>query len=119
MSSDTVPPVSAEAAASAALPSLDDALAFVREHAGDARLSTGEPLIEHAQGTAFIVSRLNVDPPAVLAAALFNLAPHLDDPEGALEARFGAEVAKLVFDVRKLLRLGTVSLRAAQHAVPE
>ncbi|MCP3714939.1 bifunctional (p)ppGpp synthetase/guanosine-3',5'-bis(diphosphate) 3'-pyrophosphohydrolase [Paraburkholderia sp. CNPSo 3281] len=119
MSSDTVPPASAVSANTGALPSLDDALAFVREHAGDARLSTGEPLIEHAQGTAFIMSRLNVDPPAVLAAALFNLAPHLDDPEGALEARFGAEVAKLVFDVRKLLRLGTVSLRAAQHAVPE
>ncbi|MCX5538614.1 bifunctional (p)ppGpp synthetase/guanosine-3',5'-bis(diphosphate) 3'-pyrophosphohydrolase [Paraburkholderia sp. CNPSo 3076] len=119
MSSDTVPPDPAVSADSRALPSLDDALAFVREHAGDARLSTGEPLVEHAQGTAFIMSRLNVDPPAVLAAALFNLAPHLDDPEGALEARFGAEVAKLVFDVRKLLRLGTVSLRAAQHAVPE
>ncbi|MEX3946592.1 bifunctional (p)ppGpp synthetase/guanosine-3',5'-bis(diphosphate) 3'-pyrophosphohydrolase [Paraburkholderia sp. EG287B] len=119
MSSDTVPPAPAVSADTGALPSLDDALAFVREHAGDARLSTGEPLIEHAQGTAFIMSRLNVDPPAVLAAALFNLAPHLDDPENALEARFGAEVAKLVFDVRKLLRLGTVSLRAAQHAVPE
>ncbi|WP_069268190.1 RelA/SpoT family protein [Paraburkholderia nodosa] len=119
MSSDTVPPSPAVTADPGALPSLDDALAFVREHAGDARLSTGEPLIEHAQGTAVIMSRLNVDPPAVLAAALFNLAPHLDEPEGALEARFGAEVAKLVFDVRKLLRLGTVSLRAAQHAVPE
>ncbi|MCP3725982.1 bifunctional (p)ppGpp synthetase/guanosine-3',5'-bis(diphosphate) 3'-pyrophosphohydrolase [Paraburkholderia sp. CNPSo 3272] len=119
MSSDTVPPAPAVSADTGALPSLDDALAFVREHAGDARLSTGEPLIEHAQGTALIMSRLNVDPPAVLAAALFNLAPHLDDPERALEARFGAEVAKLVFDVRKLLRLGTVSLRAAQHAVPE
>ncbi|QGZ54362.1 RelA/SpoT family protein [Paraburkholderia acidiphila] len=119
MSSDTVPPAPAVSADTGALPSLDDALAFVREHAGDARLSTGEPLIEHAQGTASIMSRLNVDPPAVLAAALFNLAPHLDDPEAMLEARFGAEVAKLVFDVRKLLRLGTVSLRAAQQAVPE
>ncbi|RAR52404.1 GTP pyrophosphokinase [Paraburkholderia unamae] len=119
MSSDTVPPAPALPADSVALPSLDDALAFVREHAGDARLSTGEPLIEHAQGTASIMGRLNVDPPAVLAAALFNLAPHLDDPEAMLEARFGAEVAKLVFDVRKLLRLGSVSLRAAQQAMPE
>ncbi|WP_233862943.1 RelA/SpoT family protein [Paraburkholderia adhaesiva] len=98
------------------LPSIDDTLAFVREHAGDARLSTGEMLIEHAQGTAAIMGGLNVDPPAVLAAALFNIAPHLDDPETTLEARFGPDVTKLVFDVRKLLRLGTVSLRAAQHA---
>ncbi|WP_321814622.1 MULTISPECIES: bifunctional (p)ppGpp synthetase/guanosine-3',5'-bis(diphosphate) 3'-pyrophosphohydrolase [unclassified Paraburkholderia] len=120
MSSDTLPPVPAEVPASVRLPSLDDTLAFVREHAGDARLSTGEPLVEHAQGTASIMSRLNVDPPAVLAAALFNIAPHLDDPEATLEARFGAEVAKLVFDVRKLLRLGSVSVRAAaQHVVPE
>ena len=119
MSSDTVPPAPAVSADTGALPSLADALAFVRQHAGDARLSTGEPLFEHAQGTATIMGRLNVDPPAVLAAALFNLAPHLDDPEATIEARFGAEVTKLVLDVRKLLRLGIVSLRAAQQSVPE
>ncbi len=113
MSSDTVPTVTPPADA---LPSIDDALAFVREHAGDVRLSTGEPLIEHAQGSAELMSRLNVDPPAVLAAALFNLAPHLDDAEKTLTARFGEEVTGLVFDVRKLLRLGTVSLRAAHGA---
>ena len=101
------------------MPSLDDALAFVREHAGEARLSTGEPLVEHARGTAAIASSLNVDPPAVLAAALFNIAPHLDDPEKVLEARFGADVSKLVFDVRKLLRLGVVSLRATQSAAAD
>jgi GTP pyrophosphokinase len=111
MNSDSVPPPHD---VQAALPSIDDALAFVREHAADARLSTGEPLIEHAQGTATIMARLNVDPPAVLAAALFSIAPHLDHPETTLETRFGPDVTKLVFDVRKLLRLGTVSLRAAQ-----
>ncbi|WP_028229339.1 RelA/SpoT family protein [Paraburkholderia ferrariae] len=113
MSSDTVPHPPA------VLPSIEDALAFVREHAGDARLSTGELLVDHAIGTASIMGLLNVDPPAVLAAALFNLAPHLDDPETTLEARFGAEVTRLVFDVRKLLKLGTVSLRAAQNAAAD
>jgi GTP pyrophosphokinase len=116
MSQDSVPP---SQAVPAALPSIDDALAFVREHAPDARLSTGELLIEHAQGTAAIMGGLNVDPPAVLAAALFNIAPHLDDPEAMLEARFGPDVTKLVFDVRKLLRLGTVSLRVAQNAAAD
>ncbi|MDR9063664.1 GTP pyrophosphokinase [Burkholderia multivorans] len=53
------------------------------------------------------------------AAALFALTPHLSDPERELTERFGDEVARLVADVRKLLRLGTVSLRAAQHAAPE
>ncbi|TKC81735.1 bifunctional (p)ppGpp synthetase/guanosine-3',5'-bis(diphosphate) 3'-pyrophosphohydrolase [Trinickia terrae] len=100
-------------------PSFDDALAFVREHAGDARLSSGELLADHAAGTAAIMSTLNVDPPAVLAAALFALTPHLEDPEHVIAERFGEEVAQLVGDVRKLLRLGTVGLRAAQSALPE
>ena len=36
------------------VPSFEDALAFVREHAGDARLSSGELLADHAAGTASI-----------------------------------------------------------------
>ncbi|MGN6649808.1 RelA/SpoT family protein [Trinickia sp.] len=113
MNADTV------AAGAPSLPSYEDALAFVREHAGDARLSSGELLADHAAGTASIVAKLNVDPPAVLAAALFALTPHLTDPEHLIAEHFGEEVAQLVGDVRKLLRLGTVSLKAASHAVPE
>ncbi|CAM3483735.1 bifunctional (p)ppGpp synthetase/guanosine-3',5'-bis(diphosphate) 3'-pyrophosphohydrolase [Burkholderia ubonensis] len=113
MTADTV------SASSAASPSFDDVLAFVREHAGDARLSSGELLADHAAGTASIMGKLNVDPPAVQAAALFALTPHLNDPERELAARFGDEVARLVSDVRKLLRLGTISLRVAQSAAPE
>jgi GTP pyrophosphokinase len=101
------------------LPSYEDALAFVREHAGDARLSSGELLADHAAGTASIVGKLNVDPPAVLAAALFALTPHLAEPERIIAEHFGEEVAQLVGDVRKLLRLGTVSLKAASNALPE
>ncbi|WP_175862438.1 RelA/SpoT family protein [Burkholderia cepacia] len=102
-----------------AAPSFDDVLAFVRERAGDARLSSGELLADHSAGTASIMRTLNVDPPAMQAAALFVLTPHLSDPERELTERFGDEVARLVSDVRKLLRLGTVSLRAAQNAVPD
>jgi len=103
----------------AALPSYEEALAFVREHAGDARLPTGELLADHAEGTATIVRKLNVDPPAVLAAALFVLTPRLEDPERKIAERFGEEVARLVGDVRKLLRLGTVSLRVTQSAAAD
>ncbi|MFC0400766.1 RelA/SpoT family protein [Paraburkholderia rhizosphaerae] len=107
-------------AAAASLPSFDDALAFVRERAGDARLSSGESVADHAAGTASIMCTLNVDPPAVLAAALFDLTPYLEDPEKVIAGRFGDEVAQIVADVRKLLRLGTVSLRAAaQSALPD
>ncbi|MBR8278196.1 bifunctional (p)ppGpp synthetase/guanosine-3',5'-bis(diphosphate) 3'-pyrophosphohydrolase [Burkholderia cenocepacia] len=99
-----------------AAPPFDDVLAFVRERAGDARLSSGELLADHSAGTAAIMRTLNVDPHAMQAAALFVLTPHLSDPERELTERFGDEVARLVSDVRKLLRLGTVSLRAAQNA---
>ncbi|MBP0611132.1 MULTISPECIES: RelA/SpoT family protein [Burkholderia] len=102
-----------------AAPSFDDVLAFVRERAGDARLSSGELLADHSAGTAAIMRTLNVDPHAMQAAALFVLTPHLSDPERELTERFGDEVARLVADVRKLLRLGTVSLRAAQNAKPD
>jgi GTP pyrophosphokinase len=100
-------------------PSFDDALAFVREHAGDARLTSGELLVEHAAGTARIMQTLNVDPAAVVAAALFAIAPHIDDPERVISERFGTEVQGLVADVRKLWRLGSVSSRAAQATLPE
>ncbi|WP_250499298.1 bifunctional (p)ppGpp synthetase/guanosine-3',5'-bis(diphosphate) 3'-pyrophosphohydrolase [Caballeronia sp. GAWG1-5s-s] len=100
-------------------PSFDDALAFVREHAKDARLSTGELLADHAAGTARIMQTLNVDPHAVAAAALFALAPHLDHPETLIAERFGPEVQRLVSDVRKLLRLGSVSSRATLAALPD
>ena len=100
-------------------PSFDDALAFVREHAGDARLTSGELLVEHAAGTARIMQTLNVDPAAITAAALFAIAPHIDDPERVISERFGAEVQSLVADVRKLWRLGSVSSRATQATLPE
>ncbi|WP_175720034.1 RelA/SpoT family protein [Burkholderia anthina] len=106
-------------ASSVATPSFDDVLAFVRERAGDARLSSGELLADHSAGTAAIMRTLNVDPHAMQAAALFVLTPHLSDPGRELTERFGEEVARLVADVRKLLRLGTVSLRAAQNAMPD
>ncbi|KNH09947.1 GTP pyrophosphokinase, (p)ppGpp synthetase I [Candidatus Burkholderia brachyanthoides] len=93
-------------------PSIEDALTFVREHAKDARVSTGELLADHAAGTARTMQTLNVDAHAVAAGALFVLTPHLDDPDKVIAERFGPEVQKLVGDVRKLLRLGSVSSRA-------
>jgi GTP pyrophosphokinase len=73
-------------------------------------------LTSHALGTAGIVQTLNVEPAVVIAAALFPLIPHLDDAEHVLRERFGEEVLQLVTDVRKLLRLGTVGMKAASVA---
>jgi len=41
-------------------PSFEEAMAFVREHAGEVRLSSGELLADHAAGTAAIMRTLNV-----------------------------------------------------------
>jgi GTP pyrophosphokinase len=91
---------------------LDDALAFVRDHASGVRLGSGEMLVEHAQGTAQIVNTLNVDPPSSVAAALFPVIPYLSEPERLLGERFGEDVLQLVTDVRKLLRLGVIGIQA-------
>ncbi|KAG0162893.1 hypothetical protein DFQ30_001100 [Apophysomyces sp. BC1015] len=101
-----------EARAQAPTASLDDALAFVREHADGVRLGSGEMLVEHAQGTARLVNTLNVDPPSSVAAALFPVIPYLSDPECSLRERFGEDVLQLVTDVRKLLRLGVIGIQA-------
>ncbi len=100
-------------------PSIDDVLAFVRAYAKDARVATGELLADHAEGTTRIVQTLNVDPHAVAASALFVLAPHLDDPDKVIAEHFGAEVQRLVGDVRKLLRLGTLSSRGTLAEMPD
>ncbi|MCG1054291.1 bifunctional (p)ppGpp synthetase/guanosine-3',5'-bis(diphosphate) 3'-pyrophosphohydrolase [Mycetohabitans sp. B5] len=91
---------------------LDDALAFVQEHASGVRLGSGERLVEHAQGTAQIVNTLNVDLPSSVAAALFPVIPYLSEPERLLRERFGEDVLQLVTDVRKLLRLGVIGIQA-------
>lgn len=97
-----------------ALPaSFDDAVAFLREHAGDSVLSSGERMVDHALGTARIVEMLRIDKPTQIAAVLFPLSATLSDTEKTLNETFGAEVARLVVDVRKLLELGIVGGRAA------
>jgi len=96
--------------------SLEDAVAFVREQAGEVVLSSGESLIDHALGTAQIIEKLRVDKPTQLASILFPLAAYIEHPEKVLAERFGDEVARIVIDVRKLLQLGVVSVKAAAGA---
>ena len=84
---------------------LEDALAFLHEHAVGLTMHSGEPVADHAIGTARIVDTLNVDPPTHVAALLFPFGELLDDADAVIAARFGDEVAGLVADVRKLLRL--------------
>lgn len=84
---------------------LEDALAFLHEHADGLTMHSGEPVADHAIGTTRIVDTLNVDPPTHVAAMLFPFGELLDNADIVIAERFGDEVAGLVADVRKLLRL--------------
>jgi GTP pyrophosphokinase len=96
----------------------EDALAFLNEHGAGLTMHSGEPVIDHAIGTARIVDTLNVDPPTHVAALLFPFGELLDDADKVIAARFGDEVAGLVADVRKLLRL-RVGARIGKEGVKE
>lgn len=105
----------APGAGDARLPAtLDDALAFAESLCGDALLSSEEPIMAHARGMLGILDTLRVDDATHQAAALFSAVEYLSDPAGMLTQKFGAEVAALVVDVRKLQRLSGAGLRAAQ-----
>ncbi|MRS99313.1 RelA/SpoT family protein [Ralstonia pickettii] len=85
------------------------AIEYLVANAADSVTLTGEPLESHARGTIAILEGLRVDTPSLQAAALFLLPTLAMDSEKALEPAFGAEVVKLVHDVRQLLRIGAIA----------
>jgi GTP pyrophosphokinase len=97
-------------------PMLAAAEAYLREQGAGRVLPSGEPVVEHGLGTARIVASLNVDEATQVAAMLFPAALNLTDNERPLTEAFGAEVAHLVADVGKLLRLGVFGALAASDA---
>ena len=97
--------------------SFDDAMAFVREHAGDVRLSSGESLVDHAAGTAR--SCVAQHRSAAVRRRRCSHWRRISGSGAVIGDTSGEEVRALVGDVRKLLRLGSVSSRAAQARMPE
>lgn len=71
----------------------------------DRTLKSGEPFLEHAAGMVSIVQPLRDDPDLLAAAWLFGAHEVLRDADEWLRARFGETVARLVADLRQLLRL--------------
>ncbi|MGI4857304.1 MAG: RelA/SpoT family protein [Janthinobacterium lividum] len=95
----------------------DAAVAFAHAVAGDAKMKSGESVVEHALGTARLLGALDADPPSMLAAVLFPVSAQPAEIERVVGERYGAEVNKLIADVRKLSQLGVVGVRAADaHA---
>ncbi len=90
---------------------LDRTLALVEPLYQDKSLATGEPFLAHARGTAEIVAPLRGDADLLCAACLFGVHDVLREPDEWLRARFGADVAKLVTDLRQLMKLSELTRR--------
>ena len=86
---------------------VEDAYHFAAEkHEGQVRLS-GEPYMEHPLQTAIILAELQLDASSLAAALLHDIPEDCGLPVEEIEAKFGAEIAKLVDGTTKL---GRVSL---------
>jgi guanosine-3',5'-bis(diphosphate) 3'-pyrophosphohydrolase len=89
---------------------VEEAYHFAAEkHAGQVRKS-GDPYLEHPLQTALILAELQLDASALAAALLHDIPEDCGLPIEDIEARFGAEIAKLVDGATKL---GKVSLTAS------
>jgi len=84
---------------------VEDAYNYASEaHEGQMRKS-GDPYIEHPLQTALILAELELDASSLAAALLHDVPENCGIPVSEIEARFGAEVAKLVDASTKLGRI--------------
>jgi guanosine-3',5'-bis(diphosphate) 3'-pyrophosphohydrolase len=93
---------------------VEDAYNFaMKAHEGQVRLS-GEPYLEHPLRTALTLAELQLDATSLAAALLHDVPENCGIPISEIEAKFGAEVAKLVDGTTKL---GKLSLPAPDEMV--
>ncbi len=76
----------------------------LKAHEGQMRKS-GDPYIEHPLQTALILAELQLDASTLAAALLHDVPENCGIPVAELEAKFGAEVARLVDGATKLGKL--------------
>ena len=93
---------------------LERTLALVEPLYQDKSLATGEAFLAHARGTAQIVAPLRGDVDLLCAACLFGVHDVLRDPDEWLRARFGADVARLVTDLRQLMKLSELTRKQGE-----
>ncbi|MCC6197806.1 MAG: bifunctional (p)ppGpp synthetase/guanosine-3',5'-bis(diphosphate) 3'-pyrophosphohydrolase, partial [Burkholderiales bacterium] len=98
--------------------SFADAIAYAREHTGDAALADGEPALDRALGTAAILAGLKLDADSLRAAILLGVpvAGAFDADE--VRAKFGDDVAALVAGVARMggIRIETESASKEERA---
>jgi len=94
---------------------IEQAYKFAQKaHEGQLRKS-GAPYLEHPLETAMILADLQLDANAIAAALLHDVSEDCGIPTAELEAKFGAEVAKLVEGTTKLGKLSLPGVPAADH----
>jgi GTP pyrophosphokinase len=94
---------------------IEQAYEFAQKaHEGQLRKS-GAPYLEHPLETAMILADLQLDANAIAAALLHDVSEDCGIPTAELEAKFGAEVAKLVEGTTKLGKLSLPGVAAADH----
>ncbi len=118
---DTAPPIDLLAAGLTAdeRRRVEFAVDWIAELYTDKVLSTGESAWTHAIGTALIAASLRLDADTRIAALLFAAWDALDDPAEILDARFGADVARLVRGLHKLNGLRVLTRMKTQSTAPE
>jgi len=89
------------------------ALALAREAYDGQVLGTGEPVLQHALGTALIATALDLDADVRCAALLFAAGDHLADSAERLKVGFGDTVAGLVDGLKRLGSLRPLTRAAA------
>lgn len=77
---------------------------------------TGEPLLQHATGSAAILVSLNMDAETVMAAILYALPSYIDNWQETLTLRFGQQVANLVEGMLRIAQVNALSaFERSQH----
>lgn len=73
-------------------------------HKGKTRLS-GEPYLVHPLEVAYILSKMNLDIPSIVAGLLHDTLEDTDTTKEDLEHHFGSEIASLVDGVTKISKI--------------
>ena len=85
--------------------SIEDAYSFIlQKHEGQLRKS-GEPYYHHLIEVAYILANLQAGPATIIAGLLHDVVEDTDVKIEEIEARWGADVAKLVDALTKIQRL--------------
>lgn len=95
---------------------LHSAYAYSRELLEKQKLDCGIPYIEHALGTAMILTRLQMGPEAVAAALLHDVPLRMSFKKGELQKHFGEETARLVDSSVRLSRISWGKLEKEKAA---